>query len=262
MKKPPPTQSQPTPAEAAELFPVCEYREVLAYWRDIARKIEGRSLHYWEWAIARHAYLRLVLLRPMILDLLHENLPPSPPSPIPLKIPEITPFQLAQIAVALAASYQTTDIPSCFPFAIEVLGQAAAYLEKGELLFSPGFSPHIHNMEKVSFKEIIASNDKNSKTLKLLPGITTEEGLKKFIRRYQEAHLFDRNLGGVITKKTDEWTEIAARMAEVCDKANARAAKAADEWIAEKAIPINRLLCMRFWKWQKKHYAAKSAQNH
>jgi hypothetical protein len=92
-----------------------------------------------------------------------------------------SPFELAQIAVLLASKKSSASPCDFFPETRELLRQSASFLNKQNAKMLTDFM----QVSGVSFADILESNNKNNPAeKKLLPRITTEEGLVKLIRRY------------------------------------------------------------------------------
>ncbi len=95
-------------------------------------------------------------------------------------IPQISEFELTQTAILLATTRQQQSPEELFPQAWDLLSEAKKYLKVRALK---------EWSDELSSDEIIESNSKtNPLGKKLLPGITTKEGLIKLIRRFYTAH--------------------------------------------------------------------------
>ena len=158
------------------------------YWETIESVTKGRYLHGTELAIAEAAWNDCVA--ELSKNQGKINLPDSPKG---ATIPQITPIQLTQVAISLAALHQdkpTSPIHAHFPEARDVLIRAASFLKDIGQKAAGDFL----NTDGVSFEDILTSNqEKNTSTLKFLPGFTggTQsvksdrfKGLIGLIRRY------------------------------------------------------------------------------
>jgi hypothetical protein len=155
----------------------------LARWRKIERVVKGRYLHGAEFQTAADAWKELC----SVISRVKGEEIQIPDAPKPAIIPEITPAALAQTALALSVEKTSESVGKKFEDARELLIQAASYLHYCAARPMTDWA----ELTGISFAEIIASNEKgNSDDKKLLPGITTEEGLINLIRRYfAERHL-------------------------------------------------------------------------
>jgi hypothetical protein len=131
-----------------------------------------------------------------------------------MKRDDPSPFELAQIAISLASNKSSTSPCDFFPEAREVLRRSASYLHEQNAKTLKDFM----HLSGISFESILASNEKNSPTQKkLLPGITTKEGLTKLIRRYyksravrltkQQQRAIKANTGQKLTEIQDQTGE-------------------------------------------------------
>jgi hypothetical protein len=164
-----------------------------ARWRAIEKETNGRYLHGFEWQWANAVW------NDCFAGLKNEEIPSLPKK---ATIPEITGFDLARIAVALAKTAKPKRPPTeLFGEARELLIQAATYLSSLDVARWSNFT----EVSGIPFAEILKSSEKQiPDAQKLLPGITTEDGLTKLIRRYYEAHGDQMPDGQVIPDHTGD----------------------------------------------------------
>jgi len=198
-----------------------------AYWREIDQATKGGYLQGAELAIASDAwetYFHELDKAGRCLEIPHR--------PRPAIKPKITPYQLAQIAALLADKGHGNAARDLFPEAHELLIQAASYLKYSAQKPLMDFA----GVDGVPFDQILASNQKDSASLKLLPGIL---GGKQSVK----AERFKGLVGCIRRYYADDAT---------CER-----------FIAGKYLPIIELVKIRAWLFheRRRHGLAKHAMH-
>jgi hypothetical protein len=240
----------PEPKHVREWVSAAEknYHRCENYWKSVApfaeKRVRGVQWHIVSFAWYRlqqaHADLKSAVekLRDVGCQQPAAELPTLPPKPEYARIPEISPGELTATALLLATATLNKQertpekiAEKCFPAAHGLLIEAADFLEDRKVQPVKEFI----RADGVPFKAITDSNDKNSEALKLLPGITTEEGLVKLIRRFYDSH--------------------GARIPDGLGKEKVLPDLTGAKYIARKSLPPSVLAEIRAW-----NHAEKSAR--
>ena len=158
-----------------------------------------------------------------------------------------SPFELAQIAVSLASKKRSNSPGDFLAEARELLQESASYLHKQNAKTVTDFM----QLSGISFEKILASNDKNNPAeKKLLPGIMTEEGLVRLIKRYyaQRGIRFTEPEQKAIKAKTGQ------TLTDIQDQTG-------EEFIRGKYLPPAILFRIREWQHAQRVKNARKPEN-